>query len=167
MMPTPAEFRWQTQYGRELDIRWMDTQHLTNSVNMVIRKNDLDRRKVEAMVRTPQVMPGNLVFVNMVKELQARYPLEWTFVKRGVEESDQITCDTLVREDLKTMCLLRAMLDTNIHWPQVVERHVAMRALRLAPESVFLSIEQHRVNNPHPDLFRLLAKFTEYRLCRT
>lgn len=166
MRPIPDEFQWKTNDGRVLDIRWMDTQHLTNCVNLVMRNSSISRARVEQGWPRPHNQ-ATAVFMNMVKELQARSPLEWTTKDDGRVVLDQIVPTTLMREDLKTMCLMRAMLDTNIHWPQVVSRHDAMRTLRMAPESVFLSIEQHRASNPHPDLFKLLAKFTEYRLERT
>lgn len=168
MIEIPEEYRWVTSDGQTLDIRWMTTPHLAYSVNLVMRNSSIDRRRALLALSTPPNNMSTRVFTNMVKEVKSRMPIEWHQPNIQGKLQDQIIVDPrMPRETIKTLCLMRAMFDTNVFHPRIVPISEVMRQLRESPDVVFLSIEQHRASNPHPDLFKLLAKFTEYRLWRT
>ena len=163
----PEQFRWTTNDGRTLDIRWMDTTHLTNTVNLILRKNSIDRRRLEEALRKKAHNASTEAFLNMARELKARFQLDWRVQVKDGKEHDQITCSTLARESVKTMCMVRAMLDTNV-FPGLCDRHETMKWLRHEPEVIFQQIENYAARPPVPeDVARLIAKFTEYRLERT
>lgn len=147
----PRDYRWETQDGRILDIRWMDSKHLVHSFNLACRRNLMSRQRIDNM---GEAMPW---FTNMREELKARFLYIW-------RPDDQIHIDGLPRETLVAMCMLRAILDTKADAPGILDRHEVFKWLRQEPEVIFhaYEIEKHK-----PKFTPLFTKFAEYRLART
>jgi hypothetical protein len=139
---------WATQDGRSLDIRWMDSKHLVRSFNMLIRRNNMSVRAAERQ--------DTMFFAAMRSELKSRGLWKW--------EGNQIVIDPVSRETFKIMCMLRAMLDTNIVWPPGREMIAVVTKLRIEGEAFINKVMQAMHHDPHPDWYRLVTKFTEYRL---
>lgn len=153
---------WTTNDGKVLDVKWMDSQHLINSINLIVRKNKLDRKKVDELVAN--TTPPNKGFAAMVNEAKARHLWLWAWDSN--KAIDQLQRPRH-REDHNTMCLLRAMLDTGVTWPQVVNGQMAIGFLQQSPEVTFMGIDQALADPAEKDnaaLHTLVAKYTEYRL---
>lgn len=161
MSTIPTGRVWKTQDGRVLDIHWMDTLHLARTFNLLIRNNHLDRQRAEHIKSDK-----NAHFVAMREELKNRGAYKWSgapVISNG-EFFEQIIVEGVQREDIKTLCMMRAMLDTNIFWPP--KKPGAIRDLRESSVVTLDAIHKVAATKPHPDWHKLLTKFTEYRLER-
>lgn len=64
---------WSTADGRQLDIRWMQTQHLINSANMVMRKSSVSQGRAEQIEKNWRAEKGGArVFGFMLYEISQR-----------------------------------------------------------------------------------------------
>lgn len=134
---------WMTQDGRRLDIRWMQSQHLAHSVNMVMRKSNIQFRSLTAMRK---VKPNP--FVIMLRELDDR-----KILSESVRAINQVHIYPL-RETLLELCMLRAIIDTRRDPTPMLENFRAFPA----------EFIQSAISQQYDEA--LVVKFTEYRLLR-
>lgn len=139
-------YQWQTQDGRTLDIRWMDSLHLVHSFNMLCRKHSLSRESVMKLAGST----NNRMITNMVQELKSRRLMVWD----DLHES-QLEKTGVQRESFVTLCMLRALLDTGLSGE--------VKNLRRHPEHYIGQIHE-RVKAGEPTWAKVITKFTEYRL---
>jgi hypothetical protein len=81
---------WLTKDGRKLEIQWMQTAHLVNALNMVIRKRD-------------DGIPPSCM------------PLYTEAIARGAATHKENSFEFVVpkqRESMAELCMLRAIIDT-------------------------------------------------------
>jgi len=157
---------WITNDGRVLDIQWMDSQHLANSINLVIRNSNL--KKVDASImlelsNADRNKSGNWAFASMGQELRDRGLFRWanegTLVAPQLERPD-------VRESFEQLCLIRAVIDTGKSWPGTTSFYDAMSCIRYQFESAMVDLENHARRQwvGYANANAILAKYMEYRL---
>ena len=145
---------WTTDDGRVLDIRWMDSKHLVNAVNLISRNNRLDRVGVERVVLADK----NARFRAMVDEIRARRLWYWSYdANKGYDQLQRPD----FRETFEQMCLMRAYLDSGVQWPGTLDPYGVLSCIRHQFESALLSLQHAvRCGDGEP----ILAKYMEYRL---
>lgn len=152
-MDIPKEFRWTTQDGRVLDIRWMDSIHLVHSFNMIARKTNL---RVDAAMSVRGAITAELITMIAIRdEIKARQLMLFTAAKQPA----QIVVPN-AREDFKTLCMLRAILDVR---PKLKNLEEIVEHFKDAPGRYI----EHVVSCADPKWVPVVAKFAEYRLART
>lgn len=162
-MTIPEEFRWATNDGRTLDIRWMDSVHLAHSLNMVIRKNGGLKDMFER-IAADGFRAGVPVAHNMIQELKARSLYAWQpdLVMKDGAYSNQLVVPK-EREDIKAMCLMRAMWDTAT-WPGTAWPQDYMKWIHRDMDGLLEHLERTKADEK---VQIVLAKFAEYRLERS
>jgi hypothetical protein len=132
---------WTTMDGRQIEIRWMQSQHLVHSLNMIMRKNRLTKRHL--LTRNDQLLN---VFVTEVRERGL-----WQWAEAPIE---QLYVPTL-RETPAQLCMLRAILDVKPkNWEDIIG------LFKQNPEQYIA----HVLSCADPKWVPVVAKFTEYRL---
>lgn len=135
---------WTTQDGRVLQIAWMDSSHLVNSFNMVVRKNNLN----PAQAARAGFDGRNQPFAALRDEIKSRQLYIW-------RPDGQLVAQGVPREDFKTLCMLRAILDAK---PANVEEIVEL--FHRNPTSY----SEHVLTCADPKWTPVVTKFVEYRL---
>jgi hypothetical protein len=161
-----ADATWTTADGRALVIKWMDSQHIANSINMVIRKNNLKKVDASIMLELSGVDPhkaGHRAFAFMGQELRDRGLFRWgselPTMAPQLERPD-------MRESFEQLCLIRALIDTGKSWPGTTSFYDAMSCIRYQFESAIVNLENcvRRQGFGYAIANEILAKYIEYRL---
>lgn len=155
MSGIPSKYLWMTQSGDKLDIRWMASAHLVHAANMLMRKNGIKLRQIDAITEAH-------VFRSMISEIRARglysaETLQYSY--------DQFIVPKFAREDYKTLCLMRAFFDMGRSWPGILDVHGALSCIRHQFESALQSLQSY-AEKGNEDAQQILTKFTEYRLLK-
>lgn len=140
---------WVTNDGRHMVIKWMTSRHLVNSFNMMMRKWNMLADTVTVMAR--QVSGGAQILCFMRDEIQSRQLYHWSDSKQPA----QLIAADVPREDHKTLCMLRAILDTR---PKGLEDIIELFHRNPA------SYTEHVLNCADPKWHWVKIKFTQYRL---
>jgi hypothetical protein len=163
-----ADATWTTNDGRALVIKWMDSQHIANSINMVIRKNKL--RKVDASImlelaNADRDKAGNWAFASMGQELRDRGLFKWGTAADMDGLPPQLERPDM-RESFEQLCLIRALIDTGKSWPGTTSFHDAMSCIRYQFESAIVDLKNcvRRQWVGSADASAILIKYVEYRL---
>lgn len=163
---TQPDATWTTQDGRVLVVKWMDSPHLVNSINLMIRQNRL--RKVDASIRlelssADRTKPGNWAFASMGQELRDRGLFRWA--NEGSLVFPQLERPH-VRESFEQLCLIRAVIDTGKSWPGTTSYYDAMSCILYQFESAIIDLENYirRQWSGYADAEAILTKYMEYRL---
>lgn len=133
---------WTTMDGRVLEIRWMHSQHLVNTVNFVLQRNNLSRAQLEAPAMTVPAL------IALRDEVKARQLYCWA-------PGNQLVKLDVPKEDFKTLCMLRAIIDTQ---PKGV--HDIIELFHRNP----VSYSEHVLTCADPKWIPVVTKFAEYRL---
>jgi hypothetical protein len=144
---------WTTNDGRHIEVRWMQSQHLVHSFNMLLRKHSLHRATVELRLRA--VNRARDIVTHMVQELRDRGLYIWkTQTELSIPD---------VRETPAQLCILRALIDANKSWPGILDFHGAKSCIWYQFDSALDQLQREAATG-HKDACAILAKFTEYRL---
>lgn len=137
---------WTTIDGRKIEIRWMQTKHLVNAFNKIIRDNGFDRRKVELRVstRSTRKVPPDTLDA-MYAELRVRGVYNW------IHGLSQLHVPS-IREKPVELCMLRALLDNDVD-ENFVDKFMG------DPEGMTATILRDGLRYPN-----VIAKFAEYRM---
>jgi len=167
---TKPDATWATNDGRVLVVKWMDSQHLANSINLVIRNNKLKKIDASIMLELTGADPnkaGNWSFASMGQELRDRGLFQWRPV--ASVDSLQEVCQLMppdTRESFEQLCLIRAMIDTGKSWPGTASYYDAMSCIRYQFESAVAQLELcvRKQGFGYATANEILAKYMEYRL---